>query len=158
MNSRWIIIDGYSLLHRDERLKPRSRPDLAGARQRLVRRLEESAGGLAGRITVVFDGRAAGAGEGYESPDVEVIFAPGHQTADTVIERMVADADDPGAITVVTSDLAERHTVAASGAQSMACGDFLELLERRRKDLSDTARRSRQRMPPRTLGESFPET
>ena len=53
-------MDGYSLLHRDARLRPSSPQDLPSARQRLVRLLEEAAGDLADRVTIVFDGQIGG--------------------------------------------------------------------------------------------------
>lgn len=156
MHVEWLIVDGYSLLHRDPELAPALHADLTLARQRLVRKIEEVAGVIADRTTVVFDGTAAGAGEGYESAAVEAVFSPQHLTADTVIERLVHDAPDPERILVVTSDLAERHTVAAAGAQTMSCTDFLAALGEQRRQVT---RRSaaRGKAPGARLGDFFPE-
>ena len=87
MNARWIIVDGYSLLHRHPQSGSRT-GTLLTARHRLVRQLEEVAGSLAERFTVVFDGTARGGREGYESASIEVVFSPADKTADTVIERL----------------------------------------------------------------------
>ncbi|MFH0954182.1 MAG: NYN domain-containing protein [Verrucomicrobiota bacterium] len=157
MHAAWLIVDGYSLLHRDPALKPTSRGGLKTARQRLVRNLEEVAGLAADRITVVFDGTASGSGEGYESA-VQVLFSPSHQTADTVIERLVHACPEPGQVLVVTSDLAERHTVSAAGAHTMSCGDFLASLEEQRKRVTQRTASARGRAPRAKLGDFFPES
>jgi predicted RNA-binding protein with PIN domain len=155
MDTRWIIIDGYSLMHRDPEFAER-KGNLASARQRLVRKIEEVAGSLAERITIVFDGTGKGSGEGYEAPAIEVVFSPGDKTADTVIERMVHDAAVPEEVLVVTSDLLERQTVAAARAQSMSCGDFLDLMSRHTRHAKRQARPSQGKAPGATLGDYFP--
>lgn len=75
---------------------------------------------------MVFDGTGPG-GPGEEGIDagVEVVFSPAHQTADTVIERMVLQAPDPHAVLVVTSDRRERETVEGGGGASIGCSDFI---------------------------------
>jgi predicted RNA-binding protein with PIN domain len=129
--SRWLIIDGYSLLHRDPELKPLLRGRLESARQLLVRKVERCLDGLAERATIVFDGKGERSERTLASlPQVEIVFAPRHLTADTVIERLVASATEPERIRVVTSDRAERQTVSAAGADSMSCGDFLDYFQR----------------------------
>ena len=156
MHARWIIIDGYSLLHR--RGKPGERPgNLLTARQHLVRKLEEVAGALAERITVVFDGTGRGGREGYESSSIDVVFSPSDKTADTIIERMVHEAGDPAGILIVTSDRLERETTAAAGADTMSCGDFLDLCERTRSDLSRQGGAGRGKNPNSKLGDFFPD-
>ena len=155
MQAQWIIVDGYSLLHRQA--KPGKRPsELLMARQQLVRRLEEVVGSLAARITVVFDGTARGGREGYEASSIDVVFSPSHQTADTVIERMVHDAGKAAGILVVTSDRLERETTAAAGADTMSCGDFLDLCERTRSRLSRHTS-VHQKKPGAQLGDFFPD-
>lgn len=156
MHAHWIIIDGYSLLHR--RGNPGGREgDLLTARQHLVRRLEEVAGALAERITVVFDGTGRGGGEGYESSAIEIVFSPSDKTADTIIERMVHDSEDPAGILIVTSDRMERETTAAAGADTMSCGDFLDLCERTRSDLSRQSGSRHGKSPGSKLGDFFPD-
>ena len=156
MQARWIIIDGYSLLHR--RGNSGARPgNLLTARQHLVRKLEEVAGALAERITVVFDGTGRGGREGYEASSIDVIFSPSDKTADTIIERMVHEAGDPAGILVVTSDRLERETTGAAGADTMSCGDFLDLCDRLRGELSRQAGGRHGRSTGSKLGDFFPE-
>ena len=155
MQARWIIIDGYSLMHR--RGRPGKRPgNLMIARQHLVRKLEEVAGSLAERITVVFDGTRQGGAEGYEAAAIEIVFSPSDKTADTIIERLVHEASDPAGILVVTSDRLERETTGAAGAETMSCGDFLDVCERARHDASRKTRASHGKPSGAKLGDFFP--
>lgn len=154
MLARWLIVDGYSLLHR--RKPSKDAPELAVARRRLLRDIENISDALAEKITVVFDGRGSASDFAEESPHIEVLFSPGHHTADTVIERLVHEASDAGKVLVVTSDRAERQTVEASGGTTMGCGTFLEHCEGMRKRIRTTSRSGFRRAPPSTLGELFP--
>lgn len=152
-----LIIDGYSLLYRTGSLPDRSAgPRFAVARDTLIRRLERIAGRLAVKITIVFDGRGERAAPGdLPSGPIEVLFSAGSQTADTVIERMVAGDASPARLTVVTSDRRERETVEAAGARTISCGDFLALCAEAEREIPRVARRS---LPPSTtLGDLFPE-
>lgn len=88
--TKWLIIDGYNLLHRigkhwsgDPTFRARqpfsTRPgnsvrefglpgDLTGKRRRLIQLLEKTVGVLAERITVVFDGRSGDGGHSGDGP------------------------------------------------------------------------------------------
>ena len=156
MRTRWLIIDGYSLLHRMEAPRGRARGVGETARQRLIRRIEELTGNLADRVTIVFDGTGEKT-SAQEAAAVEVLFSPGDKTADTVIERLVHESPDAAGILVVTSDRAERDTVSASGAQSMSCGDFLALCDHERIGLAHAAGATRRKGPKPTLGDFFPK-
>ncbi|MFH0880191.1 MAG: NYN domain-containing protein, partial [Lentisphaerota bacterium] len=69
MKASWLIVDGYSLIHRDKRFTRTAR--LAGIRQLLIRQLEGVAGFVAERITVVFDGRETNQGPESHSSQIE---------------------------------------------------------------------------------------
>ena len=153
---RRLIIDGYSLLHRDPALARSLESNVRLAREQLIRKIDRLGAALAGRVELVFDGRA----EGGKSPDdtsaIHVLYSPGHQTADTVIERLVHEDADPAGICVVTSDRSERETITAAGAQAMSCAAFLEKLDA----LSRETRRKTGTPPTGagrfTLGDAFP--
>ncbi|MCC7300086.1 MAG: NYN domain-containing protein, partial [Verrucomicrobia bacterium] len=110
-----LIIDGYNLMHQDSTLEGR-RDDLQTARQRLVRRIEQAASGMASKITVVFDGQEGGRDIALDAPNLEVLFSPANLTADGVIEQMVCNAENPARILVVTSDWIEQRLVSFFGA------------------------------------------
>ncbi len=160
MHVEWLIIDGYSLLHRDEEYRSILSRNLSMAREAALRDLNSLSGILAERITVVFDGRSAEPGMSGEGRGIEVVFSHAGQTADSCIERMICDADDATGALVVTSDRGERETVMAAGAQSMSCGEFMSWtrseIRRLRKRINinrDHGSASRGT----TLGDYFPE-
>ncbi len=153
MQIRRLIIDGYSLLYRFKDKSRVSSDTLATLRQQLIRQIEEQAGGLADRITVVFDGQGPRAEKSQESDFVEIIYSPVHQTADTVIERLVSEDPEPQRIMVVSSDSAERMTVVAAGAQTLSCGDFFTWCQSKSKRFK---RQSGHNKEGTTLGDYFP--
>jgi predicted RNA-binding protein with PIN domain len=146
-----LIIDGYNLLYQDAALEGR-RDDLATARQRLVRRIEQSASGMASKILVVFDGRERGRDVALAAPNLEVLFSPSNRTADGVIEQMVNDAPNPERILVVTSDWIEQRLVSVFGASVISCREFLLRCE-------PPAAPVRRQTPSKgsTLGDFFPQ-
>lgn len=154
MIADWIIIDGNNLLHH----KPASeRRNFGAARWALAREIDELAGELAARITLVFDGTLGGRDEALASSAVDVVYSAAGETADLVIERAVEAARGSGRILVVTSDRAEQNTVAGAGAEVMSCSRFLETL-------SDSQRAIRRTLNPRArpptgprLGDFFPD-
>ncbi|TAN37341.1 MAG: RNA-binding protein [Verrucomicrobia bacterium] len=154
MKARWIIIDGYSLLHR----APAPAKIGTAAREQLVARLGATGEALAERITVVFDG-AGFVGERQAQPPapVEVIYATAAQTADSVIERLAHEATRPEEILVVTSDRAERETVDAAGVATLGCSDFLHHLAATENTLRRSASNLKHQAPPAVLGDFFPK-
>lgn len=151
MEFDWLIIDGYNLLHQDDALEGH-RGDLPTARQRLVRRIERAVPAMAPRITVVFDGREGGRDAALDAPHLEVLFSPIDRTADAVIERMVAAANKPEKICVVTSDRVEEQIVSSAGATVVSC---LAFLSRCAVSVPGVVRKSGSNTA--TLGDIFPE-
>lgn len=125
MRYQRVIVDGFSLLHRDAALRPLLDGQPALARHQLVRKAEACGLALGNAVTVVFDGRK-GLNDAFVGFRAEVVFSPPHLSADGVIERMVAAAAEPALLLVITSDRIERDTVSAAGADTMSAGDFLE--------------------------------
>jgi predicted RNA-binding protein with PIN domain len=150
----WLIIDGYNLLHQLNELANLLDSDIQGARHRLVRLVEEPAHNLARQTTIVFDGREAGRDAVLSSKYLEVFFSPGNLSADTVIERLVCRAPNPGKTLVVTSDHAEQNTVSSAGAQTMSSEEFMDrcILQSKKK----TSKRTPPGQEPK-LGDLFPD-
>jgi len=154
MQPEWLIIDGYNLLHQSDDLAELIRRDIATARHRLVRLVENTALRLAPKTTVVFDGREAGSDASFTAPHLEVFFAPGNLSADTVIERLVMTYSSPEKILVITSDHAEHATVSSAGAQVMSSQEFIARCEQ------DGRRSLSKQTPPGKepkLGDLFPD-
>ena len=154
MTKKWLIIDGYNLLHQVDGLAGLLRNDIQLARHRLVRMVENTARRLAEQTTIVFDGREAGQDDALTSTGLEIYFSPSDRSADTVIEQLVERYPDAEKILVVTSDRAEATTVSSSGAQVMSASEFIAQCER---DATKTIeKRTRPGEEPK-LGDLFPE-
>ena len=123
--TRWLV-DGMNVIG--------SRPDgwwrdRPAAMRALAARLAAFAGG-GDQVTVVFDGREPG--EPVEASGVEVLFAPGGpNSADDRIVEIVAADEDPGRLTVVSSDSGLVGRVAELGAQVVGAGEFRNRIEGR---------------------------
>ena len=119
--TRWIV-DGMNVIG--------SRPtgwwhDRPGAMQQLVHELEV----LDEPVTVVFDGRPF---DVQDAGAIDVRFASrsGRNAADDDIAELVAGAEEPGELRVVTSDKELSERVRASGGQVTGVGEFRRRLER----------------------------
>ncbi|MBN2162508.1 MAG: NYN domain-containing protein [Pontiellaceae bacterium] len=154
MQPEWLIIDGYNLLHKVEKLVPMLRNDLSLARQRLVRMIENTAHRMATQTTIVFDGRESGIDESLTVKHIEVYFSPGNLSADTIIERLVSKYERPEKILVVTSDHAEHATVSSAGAQVMSSQEFIA--QCRLDERKSMEKRTPPGREPR-LGDLFPD-
>ncbi|MCX7887829.1 MAG: NYN domain-containing protein, partial [Verrucomicrobiae bacterium] len=125
---RWVLVDGYSVLHQWPRLRKIAGRSLEQRRNALLALLERYADHSGHRVTVVFDAYAAR--HQTETCDrfrgVEVIYSSRGRTADAVIARMVGESRQPALILVVTSDNVERRVVESLGAQSVSA-EFFEL-------------------------------
>ena len=154
MQTEWLIIDGYNLLHQIDDLAELIRTDIPAARHRLVRQVEHTAHRMAPQTTIVFDGRDAGSDASLTAKHLEVCFSPGNLSADAVIERLVTKFSAPEKILVVTSDHAEHATVSSAGAQVMSSQEFIARCER------DSRGTASKRTPPGEepkLGDLFPD-
>lgn len=153
----WLILDGNNLIHRDPTLAAAARRDFDVARRRLIRLLDEQAGELADRITVVFDSRMGPADTAaYRTPGVEVVFSTADRSADAVIERLACQGGADRRITVVSSDRAERESVEAAGVHTISCLTFLERLEAARHSQGRKLRSGNRAGPKGQLGDFFP--
>jgi len=149
MKIRRLLVDGYSLLHSAPEFSKYIRTGMDIGRERVLQRVRLAIPDLAPAATVVFDGRE---GSLEDLAHIQVVYAPANKTADAVIERMVADADRPQELMVVTADRAERDTASGFGAQVMSCVQFLELTGRVRPENAPRSRKKKLG----TLGDVFP--
>lgn len=132
-----VIVDGYNLLHAVEsasRHLRRGKEGLRRARETLVQLLSTARRASGPRITVVFDGGDAPDGLPRRSVQqgVEVVYAPRDSDADTLIRRMVDEADNRRRLLVVSSDRAVADYVRICGAGQMNSGRFASMLGDRR--------------------------
>src|SRR6266699_6799012 len=84
-----ILVDGYSLLHNWPELAPGSPRHSSAARDELVQRLTLYQDAAGTPITIFYDGGGAPASTppALSTPNLEVLYSRGGQTADDLIER-----------------------------------------------------------------------
>lgn len=121
-----LIVDGYNVIHRDQRYRLLAAEDLDAARTRLV---EDVAGYAVGeyRAVVVFDGGANPISDGtpHHVAGVTVIFSASGETADSVVESLARRGRERGErVVVVTSDAATQWTVFSGEVTRMPAGEF----------------------------------
>lgn len=124
MDARLIIIDGYNVILRSNRLKPGANRTLKESREKLLNLLAWMMGGNNVRFLVVFDGTSEGPGRDVTSGRVLVTYSRPPETADDVIGRYVdkwIGGDEQ--ITVVTSDIEVARHARALGAE-ISLGDL----------------------------------
>jgi predicted RNA-binding protein with PIN domain len=122
--TRWLV-DGMNVIGSRPTGWWRDRP---GAMRGLVERLEELAAREGDELTVVFDGKPF---EVEGGGAVVVLFASrrGPNAADDDIAALVERDDDPGSLSVVTSDGDLARRVRERGAAVVGAGAFLRRLD-----------------------------
>ncbi len=118
MSARYLVIDGHSVIFAWNDLRKLHDRNRAGARKALIDKLQHLHDTTEWRVTVVLDGKLGTAlPVGARKPtDMVVCYATADQTADSIIERLVAASGVAEAILVITADEAERLTVESLGA------------------------------------------
>lgn len=126
------LIDGYNVIHHCRQLQPLARRDFEAARDALVERVSKYCSLSGDPTKVIFDGR----GQKKEqhtphrgAPGLEVIYSPGHLTADAIIEREVYAAHNRREMVVVTGDRGIRNLCRGLGALVMAPEHFLGMID-----------------------------
>ena len=122
--TRWLV-DGMNVIGSRPTGWWRDRP---GAMRSLSAELAGLGRTTGDEITVVFDGRPV---DIEAAGDVVVAFARrrGRDGADDDIVALVEGDDDPGSITVVTSDGALGERVTRAGARVVGAGEFRRRLD-----------------------------
>jgi len=125
-------IDGYNVIHFCDRLKPLAAQNFEAARDALVERTCRFCAITGERAKIVFDGR----GRQREAMPamrnaggLEIVYSPGHQSADTLIERMVHIAPQRRAIIVVSHDRGLRDLCRGLGALVISPDNFLTMVD-----------------------------
>lgn len=126
-----ILVDGYSLLHAWPELAPGHARHSAAARDELIQQLTLYQDAISTPITIFFDGAGASPNTPAPlcTPELEVIYSRGKQTADELIERAVHRFADYGEVLAVTDDGVERQTVGSLGGLASSCCNFIQTVE-----------------------------
>ncbi|HRK35337.1 MAG TPA: NYN domain-containing protein [Candidatus Hydrogenedentes bacterium] len=126
------LIDGYNLIHHCPQLQRLAHSDFEAARDDLIERVSRFSGTTNEPAKIVFDGRGR-AEQPHKpfrgAPGLEVVYSPGHLTADAVIERHVYNAPHRRDIVVVTGDRGIRDLCRGLGSLVMSPEHFLTIVE-----------------------------
>ena len=118
MPARYLVIDGHSVIFAWADLRRLHDQNRAAARKALADRLQQLHDTTTWRVTLVMDGKLGTAipmGK-RKATDMVISYATADQTADSIIERLVAASGVAAEITVITADEAEKLTVESLGA------------------------------------------
>ncbi len=106
------------------------------ARETLVRLLTAYQDASGVRVVAVFDGRGDQASEDREPGGIQVFYSGAGQTADDIIERLVAKYAKKHDLLVATDDSLERQTAISFGADVVATENLRDLLTAAEGDLT----------------------
>ena len=122
-----LIVDAHSVIFAWPDLRKLHARRMALAREALTKLLTAYHDFSGVHVVVVFDGKGARFAEQTEPGGIQAFYSGADQTADDIIERLVASYSKLHEITVATSDLLEQQTVSTFGA-SCTSADGLRLL------------------------------
>lgn len=120
--ARWILIDGYNLLHASGVFGTVGRTSLEASREALLDWLGEVlTDAQRQRTTIVFDAREAPPGlpRSGKKHGIQIHFAPRGCEADEMLEDLIRDHDSPRGLLVVSSDHRIQRAARRRRAQSI---------------------------------------
>jgi predicted RNA-binding protein with PIN domain len=125
-----LIVDGHSAIFSTLELAEEYARNGARVRQELIRRLTYFQDVSDYHVVLVFDGK----GEKMDSVlrqdlDILVMYSRGNQSADAVIERIVAQHAEKYDVQVASNDRFVLDTISVFGAFPMSIRRMWELLE-----------------------------
>lgn len=142
---RVLVVDGHSMVFQWPELRALHGRNGPAAREQLVRALTGYQDATGTHVIVVFDGKGARANEASEPAGIQVFYSKAGQTADSVIERIVATYAAKYEITVATDDHMERTTVESFGGGWMSSESLAMDLRAADADLADRIAKLRRR-------------
>jgi len=140
-------IDGYNVIHFSKQLGPLSTASFENAREALIDQVARFCVMTGHKATIIFDGRGRKIEEGkaaYKVNNLEILYSPGHKTADSIIERIVYSAPDRYSIIVVSGDEGIRTFCRGLGALVMEPDNFLASIREADADTRATLKNLKQ--------------
>jgi predicted RNA-binding protein with PIN domain len=120
MSARYLVVDGHSVIFAWTDLRTLHQQNRSAARKALADRLQMLHDSTEWRVTLVLDGThgtVVPTGP-RKATDMVVVYATADQTADSIIERLVAASGVAAQVMVITADEAERLLVESLGAMT----------------------------------------
>ena len=145
---RVLIVDGHSVIFAWPELRKLHGRRMALARDELVKLLTAYQDASGVRVVAVFDGQGAKSSEATAPGGIQVFYSATGQTADAIVERLVAKYAGDHEITVATSDLMEQQTATSFGALVVSAEGLRPWLEDARADLAREMKKWKRRAEP----------
>ncbi len=142
---RVLIVDGHSIIFAWPKMRALHARRTALARDALVKALTAYQDNSGVHVVAVFDGKGSRASEATEPGGIQIFYSGADQTADDIIERLVAKYAGRHEITVVTSDRLEQTTVNAFGASFLSAETLPTLLGEARESLDRELKKLKKR-------------
>jgi uncharacterized protein len=127
--SRFLIVDGHSVIFAWPELRALHDRRTASARERLTRILTEYQDFTGIQVVLVFDGKGATITQETEPGGIQVFYSNAGHTADDLIERLAAKYGNLYSLTVATSDRLEQQTAIAFGADCIDADGLRDLIK-----------------------------
>ncbi len=137
MKAKILIVDGHSIIFQWRDLAETHAHRGSMAREALIKLLTDFQDSSNWQVVVVFDGKGNRPNEATEPHTIQVFYSKSGQTADSIIERLVAKYGAIHDVTVATDDLLERTTVESFGGMSMSSQQLRDEIEGANRSLSD---------------------
>ena len=124
--AEYLLVDGHSVIFAWPELRALHVRRMGAAREALVRALTDYQDHSGIRVVLVFDGQGKAVTEDQEGRDgIQIFYARANQTADAIIERLVARYAASHRLMVATSDSMEQQTALSFGAAGIMSAEGL---------------------------------
>jgi predicted RNA-binding protein with PIN domain len=143
---RYLIVDGHSVIFAWPELRQLHARRAVLARDELVKILTAYQDASGVRVVAVFDGRGAKANEATEPGGIQIFYSGAGQTADQIVERLVAKYASQHEITVATSDHLEQQTATTFGALVVSAEGLRPWLEDAQAGLARELKKIKRRL------------
>lgn len=143
MKPRVLIVDGHSMIFQWPDLTLQHAKRTSVARETLIRMLTGLQDNSDWHVAIVFDGKGAKASEVGQAHGIQVFYSKADQTADSIIERLVATYASKYDVTVATDDILERTTVESFGGSAMSAFQLREEIDGAGRELDQKLRQLR---------------
>ena len=143
---RYLIVDGHSVIFAWPELRKLHARRTGLAREELVRTLTAYQDASGVRVVVVFDGRGEKSNEDSQPGGIQVFYSAAGQTADAIVERLVAKYAAQHEITVVTDDHLEQQTATSFGALVVSADGLRPWLDDAQSNLRRQIKAHRQKL------------
>lgn len=140
-----LIVDGHSMIFQWAELKTLHARKGFAARESLIRVLTRYQDGTGTTVAVVFDGKGERPSKSEEATAIQVFYSKDGQTADSIIERLVAKYGTTHSVVVATDDNLERQTVEAFGGFWMSSDQLQSEISRVDAEVAERIERLRRK-------------